>query len=190
MVPAATEKGLQVVNGMSSSSRSGKKANAAFVVQIRESDVPSGGLWKMMDWVESIERMSYIDGFRAPSQRLGDFMAKRVSSTLPISTYGPGCLSADLYSVLPDIVSSSLRLGLEDFNRYTRGRFITNEALMLASETRTSAPVRIVRNERYMAGEGLYVVGEGSGYAGGIVSAAVDGTEGAKAVSEELWNRN
>ncbi len=190
VVPAATEKGLQVVNGMSSSSRSGKKANAAFVVQIRESDVPSGGLWKMMDWVESIERMSYIDGFRAPSQRLGDFMAKRVSSTLPISTYGPGCVSADLYSVLPDIVSSSLRLGLEDFNRFTRGRFITNEALMLASETRTSAPVRIVRNERYMAGEGLYVVGEGSGYAGGIVSAAVDGTEGAKAVSEELWNRN
>ena len=190
VVPAATEKGLQVVNGMSSSSRSGRKANAAFVVQIRENDVPSGGIWRMMDWVESIERRSYIELFRAPAQRLGDFMEKRVSSTLPSSTYGPGCVSSDLFSVLPDIVSSSLRLGFEDFNRFTKGQFITNEALMLASETRTSAPVRIVRNERYMAAEGLYVVGEGSGYAGGIVSAAVDGTEGAKAVSEEIWNRN
>ncbi len=190
VVPAATENGHQVVNGMSSSSRSGKKANAAFVVQIREGDIPGGGIWKMLEWVESIEREAYIEGFRAPAQRLGDFMAKRESSTLPVSTYGPGCVSLDLYSILPAIVSSSLHSGLEDFNRFTRGRFITNEAIMLAAETRTSAPVRIVRNERYMAAEGLYAVGEGSGYAGGIVSAAVDGTEGAKAAAEEIWKRN
>ena len=190
VVPAATEKGLQVVNGMSSSSRSGKKANAAFVVQIRQEDIPSGGVWGMMDWVENIERNSYLDGFRAPSQRLDDFVAHRLSSTLPDSTYAPGCVSSDLYGVLPDIVSSSLREGFIDFNRFSRGRFITNEALMLASETRTSAPVRIVRDGRYMAAEGLYVVGEGSGYAGGIVSAAIDGTEGAKAVSEDIWKRN
>ncbi len=190
VVPAATERGLQVVNGMSSSSRSGKKANAAFVVQIRQSDILSGGVWGMMDWVESIERNSYIEGFRAPSQRLDDFVLKRVSSTLPSSTYAPGCVSSDLYSVLPDIVSSSLREGFLLFDRFSRGKFITNEALMLASETRTSAPVRIVRNERYMAADGLYVVGEGSGYAGGIVSAAVDGTEGAKALSEDIWKRN
>lgn len=190
VVPAATERGRQVVNGMSSSSRSGRWANAAFVVQIRKDDIPGHGVWAVMDWVEEIESASYIDGFRAPSVRLDDFVLSRFSSTLPSSTYAPGIVSSDLYSILPPLVSSSLRRGFEDFNRFTRGRFITSEALVLASETRTSAPVRVLRDADGKASEGLYVLGEGSGYAGGIVSAAVDGTEGAKALAGEIWKRN
>ncbi len=190
VVPAATEDGMQVVNGMSSSSRSGRFANAAFVVQIRENDIPSGGVWAMMDWVESIERRSFIEGFRAPAVRMTDFVERKVSSTLPQSTYAPGCVSSDLYSVLPPLVSDSLASGFRDFDRFTRGRFITEDALLLASETRTSAPVRIIRDERYRVTDGLYAAGEGAGYAGGIVSAAVDGTETAKRAAEDIWNRS
>ncbi len=181
---------MQVVNGMSSSSRSGQWANAAFVVQVRTDDLPSSGIWKMMDWIEKIERDSYNPFFRAPAVRMTDFVERKLSSTLPRSTYAPGCVTADLYSILPPVVSSSLSSAFRDFDRLTGGRFITSEALLIGSETRTSAPVRIVRNERTMARDGLYVAGEGSGYAGGIVSAAVDGTESAKKVAEDIWKKN
>ena len=190
VVPAATEEGMQVVNGMSSSSRSGRFANAAFVVQIRESDIPGKGVWAMMDWVENIERRSFIEGFKAPAVRMSDFVERRISTTLPQSTYAPGCVSSDLYSVLPPLVSESLASGFRDFDRFTRGRFITEDALLLGSETRTSAPVRIIRDERFRVMDGLYAAGEGAGYAGGIVSAAVDGTETAKRVAEDIWNRS
>ncbi len=190
VVPAATEYGMQVVNGMSSSSRSGQFANAAFVVELRLEDIPSDGVWGMLDYIENVERRSYLPLFKAPSQRLDDFISRKVSSTLPRSTYAPGCVSSDLGEILPPLVSSSLREGFKAFGRMTGGKFITHDAVLLSSETRTSSPVRILRNERTMCIEGLYAAGEGAGYAGGIVSAAIDGTESAKKVSEDIWKKN
>lgn len=187
VVPAATEHGLQVVNGMSSSSRGGKKANAAMVVQIRQEDIPQKGVFGMLDWVEEMERASYLPGYQAPAQRMRDFMDKKFSSVLPESTYAPGLVSTSFDDVLPAIVSSSLRKGFFDFDRMTRGRFATNDAVMIASETRTSSPVRILRGDDYRQCPGLYPAGEGAGYAGGIVSAAIDGTEAAKKVAEEIY---
>ena len=183
IVPTATEYGYLSVNGMSSSSRSGSKANSAMVVQIRREDVPDKGIFSVLDWVEELERNSFRDKFMAPAQRMADFVSNRLSSSLPGTTYAPGLVSSDLYGVLPPIVSSSLKEGFMAFNAMTRGKFLTNEAVMIASETRTSSPIRIIR-EDLNAVPGLYPAGEGSGYAGGIVSAAIDGTEVAKAVAE------
>lgn len=183
IVPTATEYGYLSVNGMSSSSRSGSKANSAMVVQIRREDVPDKGIFSVLDWVEELERNSFRDKFMAPAQRMADFVSNRLSSSLPGTTYAPGLVSSDLYRVLPPIVSSSLKEGFMAFNAMTRGKFLTNEAVMIASETRTSSPIRIIR-EDFNAVPGLYPAGEGSGYAGGIVSAAIDGTEVAKAVAE------
>ncbi len=183
IVPTATEYGYLSVNGMSSSSRSGSKANSAMVVQIRREDVPDKGIFSVLDWVEELERNSFRDKFMAPAQRMADFVSNRLSSSLPGTTYAPSLVSSDLYGVLPPIVSSSLKEGFMAFNAMTRGKFLTNEAVMIASETRTSSPIRIIR-EDFNAVPGLYPAGEGSGYAGGIVSAAIDGTEVAKAVAE------
>lgn len=183
IVPTATEYGYLSVNGMSSSSRSGSKANSAMVVQIRREDVPDKGIFSVLDWVEELERNSFCDKFMAPAQRMADFVSNRLSSSLPGTTYAPGLVSSDLYGVLPPIVSSSLKEGFMAFNAMTRGKFLTNEAVMIASETRTSSPIRVIR-EDFNAVPGLYPAGEGSGYAGGIVSAAIDGTEVAKAVAE------
>ena len=183
IVPTATEYGYLSVNGMSSSSRYGSKANSAMVVQIRREDVPDKGIFSVLDWVEELERNSFRDKFMAPAQRMADFVSNRLSSSLPGTTYAPGLVSSDLYGVLPPIVSSSLKEGFMAFNAMTRGKFLTNEAVMIASETRTSSPIRIIR-EDFNAVPGLYPAGEGSGYAGGIVSAAIDGTEVAKAVAE------
>ena len=183
IVPTATEYGYLSVNGMSSSARSGSKANSAMVVQIRREDVPDKGIFSVLDWVEELERNSFRDKFMAPAQRMADFVSNRLSSSLPGTTYAPGLVSSDLYGVLPPIVSSSLKEGFMAFNAMTRGKFLTNEAVMIASETRTSSPIRIIR-EDFNAVPGLYPAGEGSGYAGGIVSAAIDGTEVAKAVAE------
>ncbi|MCI7455621.1 MAG: FAD-binding protein [Spirochaetales bacterium] len=183
IVPTATEYGYLSVNGMSSSSRSGSKANSAMVVQIRREDVPDKGIFSVLDWVEELERNSFRDKFMAPAQRMADFVSNRLSSSLPGTTYAPGLVSSDLYGVLPPIVSSYLKEGFMAFNAMTRGKFLTNEAVMIASETRTSSPIRIIR-EDFNAVPGLYPAGEGSGYAGGIVSAAIDGTEVAKAVAE------
>lgn len=183
IVPTATEYGYLSVNGMSSSSRSGSKANSAMVVQIRREDVPDKGIFSVLDWVEELERNSFRDKFMAPAQRMADFVSNRLSASLPGTTYAPGLVSSDLYGVLPPIVSSSLKEGFMAFNAMTRGKFLTNEAVMIASETRTSSPIRIIR-EDFNAVPGLYPAGEGSGYAGGIVSAAIDGTEVAKAVAE------
>ena len=183
IVPTATEYGYLSVNGMSSSSRSGSKANSAMVVQIRREDVPDKGIFSVLDWVEELERNSFRYKFMAPAQRMADFVSNRLSSSLPGTTYAPGLVSSNLYGVLPPIVSSSLKNGFMAFNAMTRGKFLTNEAVMIASETRTSSPIRIIR-EDFNAVPGLYPAGEGSGYAGGIVSAAIDGTEVAKAVAE------
>lgn len=189
IVPSQTENGLQVVNGMSASKRGGEKANAAFVVQIKKEDVVDKGVFSILDYVEEIERKSYLPHFVAPSQRMVDFVNNKVSSTLPKTTYAPGVESINLSSTLPHLVSSSLREGFLDFGRMSRGLFLTNDALLIASETRTSSPVRILRDDtRRESIPGLFPAGEGSGYAGGIVSAAIDGEESAKALASLYFN--
>ncbi|MGN1164424.1 MAG: NAD(P)/FAD-dependent oxidoreductase, partial [Candidatus Ornithospirochaeta sp.] len=175
VVPSASDEGMLSVNGMSSSSRSGSKANAAFVVQIRQDDIEDRSVFGMLDWVEGIERRSFRGKYMAPAQRMADFVEGKASSTLPSSTYAPGLVSERMDDVLPTLVSQSLREGFKAFGRMTRGRFLTNDAVMIASETRTSSPVRIVRDDSFVSIPGLYPAGEGAGYAGGITSAAVDG---------------
>ncbi|MDD5972364.1 MAG: FAD-binding protein, partial [Spirochaetales bacterium] len=175
IVPATTKNGYQVVNGMSPSNRNGKWANSGMVVQLRCSDIDINSPLSMLEYIKNVEKRCYFDGFKAPSQRMADFINHKISDTLPASSYIPGLVSVNLDDYLPPIVSSSLREGLLKFSSFTRGKFLTNDALLLAPETRTSSPVRISRNEGLFQIKGLYPCGEGAGYAGGIVSAALDG---------------
>lgn len=175
VVPAATEEGHLVVNGMSPSARGSFWANSGIVVQLRVSDLDHQDEFAMLRYINEIERKCYNPGFRAPAQRMTDFLEDRLSSSLPRSSYIPGLEMTRMDDVLPSLVAGSLRSGIEDFVRMSRGRFLTDEAVLIAPETRTSSPVRILRNENFCQVDGLYPCGEGAGYAGGIVSAALDG---------------
>ncbi len=182
IVPAATEPGHQVVNGMSPSSRGTRWANSAMVVQLKCSDIDSSGPLSMLEYIRGIERSCHNEGFKAPAQRMKDFLEHRMSADLPDTSYIPGVIPAMMDDVLPPLVCDGLRMGFGAFGRMTRGAFVTNDALMIAPETRTSSPVRIIRRGDFSAIRGLYPSGEGAGYAGGIVSAAMDGIASAKAL--------
>lgn len=188
IVPAATENGHQVVNGMSPSSRSGRWANSAMVVQLRCADIECTGPLSMLEYIRSIERNCFHEGFCAPAQRMKDFTERRISEDLPASSYIPGLVPVLMDDVLPSLVAEGLRGGFQAFSSMTRGAFLTNDAVMIAPETRTSSPVRIIRNGDYAQIKGLYPCGEGAGYAGGIVSAALDGIACAKALLKESVN--
>lgn len=175
VVPAATQNGYQVVNGMSPSSRNSRWANSGMVVQLKCEDIDNKNPLSMLEYIRVVEKGCFFEGFKAPAQRMKDFVENKISDTLPDSSYIPGLVSCNLNDYLPSIVSSSLREGFLKFSSYTKGMFLTNDALMLAPETRTSSPVRILRNEEAFQIRGLYPCGEGAGYAGGIVSAALDG---------------
>jgi Uncharacterized FAD-dependent dehydrogenases len=191
IIPASTENGQCVVNGMSPSKRNGKYANAAMVVELRPEDVNAeGNALSVMNYQEALERKCFVAGgsdFTAPAQRMADFVSGHMSKTLQETTYGPGVKSANLSEVLPSFVSERLRLAFSTFGRQARG-FLSNDALMIATESRTSSPVRIVRdNETFesVSTPGLFPAGEGAGYAGGIVSAALDGINVADAVIQK-----
>lgn len=152
------------------------------VVELRPEDVegnPDDSL-RIMRYQEELERMCWQQGNRqqtAPAQRMADFVNGRLSYDLPASSYAPGLISSPLHFWLPQSIATRLRDGFRTFGRQAHG-FLTNEATLIAVETRTSAPVRILRDhERLMHVrlEGLFPCGEGAGYAGGIVSAGVDG---------------
>lgn len=175
VVPASTEEEALVVNGMSPSNRGGRWANSGMVVQLKREDIPYQDTLGMMRYLEEIERSCFMKGYKAPCQRMGDFIQNKESTSLPKVSYAPGVVSRKIDEVLPEIITSRLRDGFNDFGRMTRGRFITNDAVLMAPETRTSSPVRILRGEDFTQLDGLYPVGEGAGYAGGIVSAALDG---------------
>ncbi len=179
IVPAASEEGHQVVNGMSPSSRGGRWANSGMIVELRKEELEYSDPFAMLREIEAIERACYSPGFTAPAERLTDFLSGREPSSLPASSYPRPLAARRMDEVLPSVIASSLREGLSAFGRMTGGRFISSEALLIAPETRTSSPVRILRDEGMKQGRGLYPAGEGAGYAGGIVSAAVDGTEAA-----------
>jgi uncharacterized protein len=189
VVPASTELDGVVVNGMSLSRRDSPHANAAMVVSVRPEDYggSADGALAGIEFQRRIERAAFAaggGGFRAPGQRLVDFLARRASTSLPTSSYHPGVVAHPIDEILPPFVVASLREGLADICGRMRG-FLHEDAVLVAAETRTSAPVRILRDPTTLESPslpGLYPVGEGAGYAGGIVSAAIDGMRAAEAI--------
>ncbi len=194
LVPSSTEPGTIVLNGMSNSARSGQFANAGVVVQIEPEDVPGEGPFRLMDFQHGVEKDMYeyashngeINPMAAPAQRMEDFCLGKLSKTMPPTSYHPGVVSAPLHSLLPSIVSERLR---KAFPRVKMRNYYTNAALLLGVESRTSSPVRIPRDPdtlEYVSMPGLYPCGEGAGYAGGIVSSALDGINSAVALKASL----
>jgi uncharacterized FAD-dependent dehydrogenase len=194
IVPTPTAPGELAINGMSLSSRNAPLANAGIVVEVRLEDLPSWagtGPLAAMRFQQGLERDAFMaggGGLKAPAQRLTDFVAGRSSSHLPPSSYHPGIVAAPLHQLLPLGVSDRLRRAFAVFGRQMRG-FLTEDAVVVAVESRTSSPVRIPRDPQRLVHPriaGLYPCGEGSGYAGGILSAAMDGQRVARAVAAAL----
>lgn len=216
VVPAASGPQQVVVNGMSPSTRGSAWSNSGMVVETRPEDL-DGELkpfleeamhdeafaqqhadlfeaenpLRVMYLQEAIERVCWMQGGRkqvAPAQRMADFVNNRLSYDLPKSSYSPGLISSPLHFWMPRFVASRLADGFKQFGRKSHG-FLTNEAVVIAAETRTSSPVRIVRNPEtlsHVSIAGLYPCGEGAGYAGGIVSAAIDGERCAEALAANV----
>ena len=191
VIPAATDKQQIVVNGMSPSSRGGQWSNSGMVVEVRAEDIAGNDPLRMMHFQEETERTCWQQGNMkqtAPAQRMADFVNKRLSYDLPRSSYAPGLISSPLHFWLPETISHRLAEGFKTFGRMSHG-FLTNEATMIGVETRTSSPVRIVRNGdtlMHVRLQGLFPCGEGAGYAGGIVSAGVDGERCAEMCAQYL----
>ena len=191
VIPAATDKEQIVVNGMSPANRGTAWSNSGMVVEVRPEDVKDEDSLKVMRFQEELERMCWQQGNMkqtAPAQRMADFVNGRLSYDLPKSSYAPGLISSPLHFWLPKMISHRLQEGFKIFGRNAHG-FLTNEAVMIAVETRTSSPVRIVRDREtlmHVRIQGLFPCGEGAGYAGGIVSAGVDGERCAEAVAQYL----
>lgn len=191
VVAAASEAGRVVTNGMSYADRDGTNANAALLVTLNPKDFPGEGALAGMYWQRSIEEAAFCAGggnYHAPAQRVGDFLAGR-ASTGPGSitpTYKPGVTWCDLNKVLPEKITGALKKALPGFEGNLKG-FAGADAVLTAPETRSSSPVRIVRDDskQSVTLQGLYPAGEGAGYAGGIMSAAIDGMVCAEAVLEE-----
>ena len=189
IVPAATEPDGVVVNGMSLSRRDSPHANAAMVVAVTPADYGAAALGPLagVDFQRRIEQQAHALGggaLRAPAQRLADFLAQRASTSLPHVSYHPGVVARPLDEVFPAYVTAALRAGLESISRRMHG-FLHEDAVLVAAETRTSAPLRIVRDPVSLQSPtvaGLYPTGEGAGYAGGIVSSAIDGMGVAEAI--------
>lgn len=193
IVPSASAEGESVVNGMSASGRSGRWANSGMVVEIRPEDYPDyteKGPLGMLEMQKDVERNFYEEShsLSAPAQRMKDFVEGKESTDLPATSYVPGIHPADLARLLPEGISSRLKEGFRQFGRKHPG-FLTNDATMIGLESRTSSPVRIPRDPETLAHpdlEGLYPVGEGAGFAGGIVSSAVDGRRVIDKIAEKL----
>ncbi|WP_195578976.1 NAD(P)/FAD-dependent oxidoreductase [Bacteroides intestinalis] len=213
IVPAASGPQQIVVNGMSPSNRGSRWSNSGMVVELRPEDLLSGelrvesGKWtmqhdsaansqlstlnsqlNMMYFQEALEYNCWQQGNMrqtAPAQRMLDFTRKKLSYDLPESSYAPGLISSPLHFWMPSFITERLSKGFQQFGQYSRG-FLTNEAVMVGVETRTSAPVRIIRDRetlQHVRIKGLFPCGEGAGYAGGIVSAGIDGERCAEAVA-------
>lgn len=188
VIPSSTERGCLVVNGMSSSLRNSPYANSGIVVSVSEKDVPEYmhyGALSLMRFQEKCEQNMYSDRQVAPAQRISDFVAGKVSSSLCNSSYPAGLRSADMSDLLPKFISDSLRQGFVAFDKKMKG-FVTNDALMIGLESRTSSPVRIPRDKdslQHLQLKNLYPCGEGAGYAGGITSSAMDGINAAKKIA-------
>ena len=190
IAPCATDKGEVVVNGWSPSKRNNPYANSGTVVQVNLQDVPQVSRYPfaLLDFQHEVEERAYVLGggnLVAPAQRMVDFVEGRLSNTLPVNSYKPGTKSVPLAEVLPAFVHDALRRALPAFGKKMKG-YYTNEAVLVGVESRTSSPIRIPRDRvtlQHPQLKGLYPCGEGAGYAGGIVSAAIDGMNCADAVT-------
>ena len=191
VIPAATGPEQIVVNGMSPANRGTAWSNSGMVVEMRPEDIEGDDVLRVMHFQEELERLCWQQGNRkqtAPSQRMADFVNNRLSYDLPRSSYAPGLISSPLHFWLPPIIGRRLQEGFKAFGRQAHG-FLTNEAVLIAVETRTSSPVRIVRcpdTLQHVNVRGLFPCGEGAGYAGGIVSAGVDGERCAEMCAQYL----
>lgn len=191
VVAAASEQGRVVTNGMSYADREGENANSAILVTVHPKDFPFEGPLGGMYWQRSIEQAAFetSQSYKAPAQLLGDFLEGKVSSgpgnVKP--TYRPGVIWTDLHTVLPKCITSALKEAIPQLDSNLKG-FADPNAVLTAPETRSSSPVRILRNEQKEAVcvRGLYPAGEGAGYAGGIMSAAIDGMLCAESLIESL----
>ncbi len=199
IVPASSTENEIVVNGMSASQRNSPFANSGIVVEIRPEDIPSDfkefGVLAGLKFQQYVEHLAATNngglGQVAPAQRLMDFVKGKLSSDLPECSYLPGLISSPLHFWLPEIISTRLREGFKRFDRKMHG-YLTNEAVVVGVETRSSAAVRVPRNPE--TGQhpkilGLYPAGEGSGYSGGITSSAVDGENAASAVVRNIQSQ-
>jgi uncharacterized FAD-dependent dehydrogenase len=189
VVAAASEEGGVVTNGMSDYRRNSPFANSALVVSVGNDDFPGESPLAGVAFQRALERRAFIAGggdYRSPAQNLISFMGEKGGYRLA-STYRPGVREADLALVLPGFITDALREAIRSFDRKMRG-FISAEATLTGVETRTSAPVRIVRGEdlQSLTLQGLYPVGEGAGYAGGIMSSALDGIRAADVIARSL----
>lgn len=185
IVPAGTETNSVVVNGMSASRRNSPYANSGIVVEIHPEDIPGEyskfGVLAGLRFQEHVENLAYINNggqtSKAPAQRLGDFVKGKLSVDLPECSYLPGLISSPLHFWMPDFIVKRLQEGFKKFDKKMRG-YLTNDAVILGVESRSSSPVRIPRNPdtlQHIEISGLYPTGEGSGYSGGITSSAIDG---------------
>ncbi len=188
VVAAASERGGTVTNGMSEFARSGENANSALVVSVTQGDFPAGPLGGV-EFASKIEKGAYslAGGYRAPAMTAGKFLDGEKRKTSVIPTYHPGVAEADITKILPDFVTDMMREGLRKFSKMM-SCFGDGGAVLTAPETRTSSPVRLTRTEHGTALglENLYPCGEGAGYAGGIMSAAVDGLRTAMKIMESF----
>lgn len=189
MVPAATAPGEMVVNGMSPTLRNTRFANSGMVVEIRPEDLNEFrhlGVFAGLEFQRKVERLCYsLNGNTqfAPAQRMADFVSGQFSQSLPESSYHPGLVSVPLHEKLPKRIRTRLQEAFQIIDRKAHG-YLTNEAVVVGVESRTSSPIRIPRNEdslEHVKIKGLYPCGEGAGYAGGIVSSAMDGERCAEA---------
>ncbi len=192
IVPSATAQDEIVVNGMSPSRRDSKYANSGIVVSVELEDIPEFSVQKALDCMafqKSVEHKAWLVGGKtqaAPAQRLVDFVNGRLSTSLPETSYQPGLTSAVLDDVLPPFIAQRLKGGFKSFGQKMKG-FYTNEAQGVGVESRTSSPVMVIRNKdtlEHVQVKRLYPCGEGAGYAGGIVSAAIDGMKCAEAIAK------
>lgn len=198
IVPASTADGECVVNGMSPSRRNSEFANAGFVTEVRSEDYTflkeEHGVLAGLRFQQLLEQAAFAAGGGAqiaPAQRVADFAAGRKSTSLPQSSYIPGCESSDMGKWLPKFMAHSLREGLKGFDRKLRG-FLTNDAIIIGVESRTSSPIRIPRDEETLQHteiKMLFPCGEGAGYAGGIISAMVDGERCVDAINKQLKSK-
>ncbi|MBS1496913.1 MAG: NAD(P)/FAD-dependent oxidoreductase [Bacteroidetes bacterium] len=202
IAPAATARGQLVVNGWSPSKRNNPYANSGMVVQVEQQDAigylkkpgnPRG--WEtspllLLQFQQEVEKSAFVAGggkYKAPAQRMDDFVQQKISATLPANSYLPGLCPAALQEVLPAFIYQSLAEGFKAFGKKLKG-YLSNEAVVVATESRTSSPVRIPREKdtlTHLQIKNLYPCGEGGGYAGGIVSAAMDGER----VAETIINK-
>lgn len=197
IIPASTAPNELVLNGMSVSKRNSPFANSGFVVSIDENDwehYSDYGVFAGLEFQKEVERIAFEAGGKtqkAPAQRITDFVNGKISNSLPKTSYIPGTVSVPLHEILPRQISEGLKKSLSVFDKKMRGYF-TEEAQILAAESRTSSPIRIPRDKESFEHpelKGLFPCGEGAGYAGGIVSAAIDGENCAEAISKFLFKK-